>query len=155
MVPARPSVSSPRGSRGYAPLCRRSALPWRNSANTEKLRKINASVQSRPLDTRQSRESAPLHVAENACNFSGLKIRTKSPQSTGPERNRGERADFGFPGGSPVHRSPPKTAGILGFSGLVGRTENGIRRAVGGGREARAQNSLDGGRRQFLANSGG
>ena len=98
----------------------------------------------RPPGTREPCESAPLQVAENASHFSGLKIRTKSPQSTGPERNRGERADFRLSGRLAVHRSPLKTAGILGFSGPAGRTENGIRRAVGGGGGIRTPATLAG-----------
>ena len=85
------------------------------------------------IGTREPCESAPLQPSNNAGDFSGMKIRTKSAQSTGPERNRGERADFGLPGRLAVNRSGQKAPRIIGFYAQAGQTENGFRRGLAEG----------------------
>ena len=120
-----PGLAGERASRPNTNPGRRSAWPNRN-----RLLKPCASIQI----------GAPCQTTENGRRthqavimFKRLKKivffhRTKSRQSTGPERNRPQRAIFGPAALEPVNRSPLKTAGNLRLTALPAGPESGIRK---------------------------
>jgi hypothetical protein len=68
--------------------------------------------------------------------------RTKSPRSTGPERNGLPKGKSGFLAGGPVNRFSRRTAGNLRFSARYPVLENVVGRRTGGGKATGIQHSL-------------
>jgi len=71
-----------------------------------------------------------------------FEFRTKTPKSSGPERNGRRRAIFRCLHAGPVNRFAPKTPGNLPLSAALGQAESAARIGTGGGSAPGCKRSL-------------